>query len=152
MVLPGNRLRGPDLLATHRARPIRSGRKGPTMTAAQDRKEVLVLIAGDVGLRSVLVARLSLQGETVITFDDAVQFLAATRLGPRPAVLIIEVSGAGQHDHVFAHHPWDLILGLHPPGEAAAGDGAIVRLEHGEALIRIPEVLADWRRAREAAE
>lgn len=121
------------------------------MTAANDRKEVLVLIAADIALRSVLVARLSLQGETVITFDDAVQFLAAKRAAPQPAVLIIEVSGPGEHDRVFAHHPWDLILGLHPPGEAT-GDGAIVRLEHGDALTRIPEVLADWRRARQGAE
>lgn len=122
------------------------------MTAAQDPKEVLVLIAPDIELRSVLVGRLCLQGETVITFADAPQFLAAKPAAPQPAVLIFEMGGAEELARsVFAHQPWDLILAVQAPGEAAAPDGAIVPLDHGDALT-IPKVLADWRLARRMVE
>ena len=121
------------------------------MTVRKDRKEVLVLIAADLALRSTLVGRLSMQGETVMTFEDAPQFLAARRPAPRPAVLIIEGIDAADYARVVAHHSWDLVLAVRPPAAAAPGSAAVVRLEHADALT-IPERLAEWRRARRPAE
>lgn len=113
------------------------------MTASPDPREILVLAIADPGLLSALIGLLSLQKESLITLSKPEYLPAVARTLPRPAILIVAQDGPRP---LFAPHSWDLILALLAGTAPPDDDGAVVRLERGEALIRIPEVLADWRR------
>ncbi|GAA0322933.1 hypothetical protein GCM10009087_36510 [Sphingomonas oligophenolica] len=58
-------------------------------------RELLVLIARDTGLRSALIARLSLAGESVVTLDGDPGDPVLDRIAPPPKILIVDSESLG---------------------------------------------------------
>lgn len=115
------------------------------MTVAS--RELLVLIIADVGLRSSLIARLSLAGESLVTLDGDPADPLLDRIAPPPAILIVDAETVGQRlGSLSEGKRWLGIIVLAPEAAAVAGTDQVRIVDRRLALASITESLADWRR------
>lgn len=110
-------------------------------------REVLVLIIKDVGLRSSLIARLSLAGESLVTLDGDPADPLLGRIAPPTAILIVDVETVGQQLRVLSESArWNGIIVLAPEAAEMAGTNQVQIIDRRRALTSITETLAQWRR------
>jgi hypothetical protein len=108
--------------------------------------DLLVLIIRDSGLRSTLIGRLSLAGESLVTFDGEIDDPALARAVRRPAILITDavapsspLLAPGEEDR------WKgiIVLSEEPEGRNDAAPVRVIDKRH--AIAGVPALLADWR-------
>lgn len=109
---------------------------------------LLVLILGEAGLRSSLVARLSLAGADVLTtesFDD----LRLARHALRPLVLIADEAAVEKRDggweRLIADPRWHRVLLLSPDAPETGDDPRLLRIARADAGPAIAKLLSEWR-------
>lgn len=108
--------------------------------------ELIVLIMRDGGLRSALIARLSLQGESLVTLDTDPNGPLIQRVAPSPRILVIDKAALGDRLQALVDRDdWQGIILVDDEAEALTSDRLrIVRRAH--ALTDVLETLARWRR------
>jgi hypothetical protein len=108
--------------------------------------DLLVLIIRDSGLRSTLIGRLSLAGESLVTFDGEIDDPALERAVRRPAILITDaVSPNSPLLAPVEDDRWRGIIVLSEETESR-GDNAPVRvIDKRHAIAGVPALLASWR-------
>jgi hypothetical protein len=112
-------------------------------------KELIVLIVRDGGLRSALIARLSLQGESLVTLDADPEDPYVHRIAPAPRILVVDKGVLGDRlQTIAASSAWRGVVALaNDEEEPVAGDPlSIVR--HSQALAGVAETLERWRAPR----
>lgn len=110
-------------------------------------RELLVLIVEDVGLRSSLIARLSLAGESVVTLDGDPADPLLDRIAPPPAILIVDEETIGQRLEALSEgERWNGIIVLASEAVESAGTNQVRIVDRQLALAGITETLASWRR------
>jgi hypothetical protein len=110
-------------------------------------RELLVLIVEDVGLRSSLIARLSLAGESLVTLDGDPADPLLARIAPPPAILIIDAETVGQRLEALSEGGrWNGIIVLASEGSEPTGTDQVRIVDRRLALAGITETLASWRR------
>ncbi len=110
-------------------------------------RELLVLIIEDVGLRSSLIARLSLAGESLVTLDGDPADPLLRRIAPSPAILIIDAETVGQRLEALSEgERWQGIIVLAPEAAELAGTDQVRIVDRRLALAGITETLDGWRR------
>ena len=122
------------------------------MAPHRDKRELLVVIVEDPLLRSALVGRLTLDGETLLTLEAPQLARAFKSAAPRPAILVVETKDADQLDAVHAFYPWELSIVLGGRGDMADPGQPILAIEPEQAPVSISAALARWRQERPAAE
>jgi hypothetical protein len=108
---------------------------------------LLVLIVRETGLRSTLVAKLSMAGADVLTtgdFDDP----RLMRHALRRLVLIADEAAVdgydGGCDRLLAEGCWFRLVMLSPGAGAVSGDLRLIRLERTIAAATIVSLLPGW--------
>lgn len=108
---------------------------------------LLVLIVREAGLRSTLVARLSMAGADVLTaedFDDP----RLARHKKRPLVLIADEAAVDGHaggcDGLLADPRWRTLVVLSPGACAASEDSRLIRIARAHAAQTIARLLPEW--------
>jgi hypothetical protein len=111
-------------------------------------KELIVLIVRDVALRSALIARLSLEGESLVTLNaDPLDPLVA-RVAARPTILVIDTHTLdGRLERLHATDRWERIIIL---GDSADGvdTGRACLIDPGKGILAVGHELARWRLER----
>jgi hypothetical protein len=108
--------------------------------------ELIVLIVRDHSLRSALIARLSLQGESLVTLDADPDDPLLHRAAPAPRILVIDEAALGHRlQPLIDSNNWRGIIVIADSLDGAlAGDR--LRMVHQErALADVVDTLADWR-------
>ncbi|MGY4395714.1 hypothetical protein ACVWZA_000875 [Sphingomonas sp. UYAg733] len=108
--------------------------------------DLLTLMVRDLGLRSALIGRLSMLGESILSLEGSFDQPAIHRHARPPAILIIDLESIdGRLDELLETRQWKGIIII---AEAAApSDNDHVRIiALRDALSRVVETLADWRR------
>ncbi|WP_034161075.1 hypothetical protein [Sphingomonas sp. ERG5] len=111
----------------------------------QAKDDLLALVVRDLGLRSALIGRLSMLGESILSLEGSFEQPAIRRHARPPVILIIDLESLdGRLDELLATRHWKGIIII---AEAAAPlDNDQVRMVGlGDALSRVVETLADWR-------
>lgn len=114
------------------------------MNSTNAAQQLIVLVLHDRALLSALAGRLSLNGESLVSFCIPPDAAMLARVPPR-SVLIIESESMDcplltPHDG----ERWDLVLVI---GERAGDDEHMVKVPAGGALAVIPQAFAGWRAA-----
>ena len=111
---------------------------------------LLVLILREAGLRSTLVARLSLAGADVLTADDFNDPRLA-RHKKRPLVLIADEAAVDAHsggcDGLLEDPRWQRLVVLSPGACPASDDPRLVRMPRADAAKTIAKLLPEWQAA-----
>jgi len=115
------------------------------------RNLLLVLIVGEVGLRSTLAARLALTGADLVTagsFDDPV----IARSVRRPATLVVDgTTRASQQqgwvEQLLAQDLWQRVVLLDGAHEPEPANDRLVVLEREGAATKLVDLVAGWRSA-----
>ena len=109
--------------------------------------ELIVLIVGDSGLRSALIARLSLDGESLVTLETDPEDPALRRITPSDSILVTDGDrpDGGLQAMAEGGH-WGGIIVL---ADAAreSGAGRVRILDRKSALVEVGETLTRWRAA-----
>nr|WP_299906330.1 hypothetical protein [Sphingomonas bacterium] len=109
--------------------------------------ELIVLIVGDSGLRSALIARLSLDGESLVTLEVDPEDPALERIAPSQSILVIDGSRLDGRLQVLAESGrWGGIIALADAAAETRMDRVSV-LDRKSALVEIRETLRRWRAA-----
>jgi len=112
-------------------------------------KELIVLIVRDGGLRSALIARLSLQGESLVTLDADPQDPYVYRIAPAPRILVIDKGMLGDRLQAVADSSeWRGVIALADDGEDPVAGDRLSTVRHGQALAGVAETLERWRMPR----
>lgn len=108
--------------------------------------ELVVLIVRDHGLRSALIAHLSLQGENLVTLDADPDDPILHRAAPAPRFLVIDEAALGDRLEflIDGDHWRGIIVIADSAGGAPAGD-RLRRVHSGRALVEVVDTLANWR-------
>lgn len=112
---------------------------------AQEKADLLTLMVRDPGLRSALIGRLSMLGESILSLEGSFDEPAIRRHARPPVILIVDLASLdGRLDELLATRHWKGIIIL---AEAAAPfDNDRVRMvDSRDAPSRVVETLADWR-------
>lgn len=108
---------------------------------------LLVLIVREAGLRSTLVAQLSLAGADVLTADDFDDPRLA-RHERRRLVLIADEAAVdgreGGSEHLAADPRWRSLVLLSAAAPAANDDPRLIRVERTAAAGAIARMLPEW--------
>lgn len=112
---------------------------------------LLVLILREAGLRSTLVARLSMAGADVLTADDFNDPRLA-RHKKRLLVLIADDAAVEGHDGgcdgLLDDPRWQRVVVLSRGACAASKDSRLIRIERAQAANAIAELLPEWQALR----
>ena len=109
-------------------------------------KELIVLIVRDSGLRSALIARLSLQGESLVTLDADPDDPYVHRIAPAPRILVIDKAVLGERlQAVAASNRWRGVIALAEDVEEADAGDLLCIVPRGQALAGVTEALERWR-------
>jgi hypothetical protein len=109
--------------------------------------ELIVLIVGDSGLRSALIARLSLDGESLVTLEVDPEDPALERIAPSQSILVIDGGRLDGRLQVLAESGrWGGIIALADAAAETRMDRVSV-LDRKSALVEIRETLRRWRAA-----
>lgn len=113
-------------------------------------KELIVLIIRDGGLRSALIARLSLQGESLVTLDADPEDPQVRRVAPAPRILVIDKAALGERlQLVVASNHWRGVIALVEDAEEAEAGDPLSVVPRGQALAGVTETLERWRIPRD---
>ncbi len=108
---------------------------------------LLVLVVGEAGLRSTLVARLSIAGAEVLTTDDPGD-PGLTRLAGRRLVLIADQAALdspnGGLERLSADPRWSRLVLVSRDGRAGNDDPRLIRLDRAGAAAAIGALLPEW--------
>ena len=112
---------------------------------AQEKADLLTLMVRDPGLRSALIGRLSLLGESILSLEGSFDEPAIRRHARPPVILIVDLESLdGRLDELLATRHWKGIIVL--AETAAPFDNDRVRMiDSSDAPSRVVETLADWR-------
>ena len=105
-------------------------------------RELIVLIMRNHGLRSALIARLSLQGESLVTLDVNPQDPVLDRIAPAPKILVVDTESLGDGlPSLLDGGQWKriIILGDHA---REAGPDQVCTIDRSEALVEVGRELA----------
>lgn len=113
---------------------------------------LLVLIIHEAGLRSSLVAQLSLAGASIVTARD-MDDPTLTRSVRKPSVLVLDHDFVASHppywlDEVLADPRWHKLVVLNGPADCPA-DPRCVALDGKGASAVIMRKLPEWKAARD---
>ena len=112
-------------------------------------KELIVLIVRDGGLRSALIARLSLQGESLVTLDADPEDPYVHRMAPAPRILVIDKGALGDRlERIAASSEWRGVIALANDGEEPVASEPLSIVRHSQALAGVAETLERWRAPR----
>lgn len=107
-------------------------------------EELIVLIVADPGLRSALIARLSMRHDSIVTLaavpaDDAVARFSG------PAILVIDSASLRGRLHWLRDGArCNGMIILADRGARAFVDARVTIIDRDDALARVPETLAQW--------
>jgi len=105
-----------------------------------------VLIVRDAGVRSALIARLSLQGESLVTLDADPEDSYVFHVAPAPRVLIADRALLGDRlEAILATDLWRGVIALADDGEQPVPGDPLSIVRQGEALAGVAETLERWR-------
>ncbi|QNA85345.1 hypothetical protein G4G27_16085 [Sphingomonas sp. So64.6b] len=107
--------------------------------------DLLTLMVRDPGLRSILIGRLSMLGESILSLEGSFDDPAIRRHARPPAILIIDLESLdGRLDELLATQHWKGIIIL---AETAAplGNDRVRMIGSSEAPSHVVETLAGWR-------
>ena len=108
--------------------------------------ELIVLIVRDGGLRSALIAHLSLQGESLVTLDTYPEDPIIQRLAPPPRILVIDKPALGDRlQPLVDNNHWGGIIVLADEAEETAAGDRLSIIHQRRALVDVIETLARWR-------
>lgn len=108
--------------------------------------ELLVLIVPDLGLRSALVGRLSLHGESLVTVPELPGDAALERLATRPATLIVDARSIGTKLPAMRSDPrWGGIIVLADQGAPTPPGERFGIVDRANAVERVGALLDSWR-------
>lgn len=112
-----------------------------------NKSALLIVVVRERGLRSALVARLSLAGADLVTLDD-IDDPALERVIRSPAVLVIDEALAAEHsdawlESLLADPRWRslVLLTVDPPSQTAT-DPRILRVAYSNAAAAIAELVS----------
>lgn len=109
--------------------------------------ELIVLIMRDGGLRSALIARLSLQGESLLTLDTDPDGLLINRVAPSPRILVIDKAALGDRLQALVDGAlWQGIIVIDDEAEQAVTGDRLRVVRRARALTGVVETLASWRK------
>lgn len=109
--------------------------------------ELIVLIMRDGGLRSALIARLSLQGESLLTLDTDPDGLLINRVAPSPRILVIDKAALGDRLQALVDGAlWQGIIVIDDEAEQAVAGDRLRIVRRARALTGVVETLASWRK------
>ena len=112
-------------------------------------KELIVLIVRDGGLRSALIARLSLQGESLVTLDADPEDPHVFRIAPAPRILVVDKGVLGDRlQAIAASSEWRGVVALANDGEEPVAGDPLSIVRHSQALAGVAETLERWRTPR----
>ena len=110
-------------------------------------RELLVLIARDSALRSALIARLSLAGESIVTFDGDLNDPVLDRIAPAPKILIVDSESLGDLLRLLLDsEKWTRIIVLTDRVEEFPADRVCI-IDRRDALVAVELELRRWRRS-----
>jgi hypothetical protein len=108
-------------------------------------RELLVLIVLDSALRSALIARLSLAGESIVTLDGDLNEPVLDRIAPAPKILIVDSESLGDLLRpLLDSEKWARIIVLADRVEGFLTD-RVCRIDRREALTAVEHELKRWR-------
>ncbi|MBX3564072.1 MAG: hypothetical protein KF730_05780 [Sphingomonas sp.] len=106
-----------------------------------------MLILREAGLRSTLVARVSMAGADVLTADDFNDPRLA-RHKKRPLVLIADEAAidahAGGYEGLLADPRWRRVVVVSPGMCPESDDPRLIRIERAHAARKIAHLLPEW--------
>lgn len=110
-------------------------------------REILVLVIDDDGLRSMLSARLALEGELLATYDGSVDGEGPARLPQEPAILITDDTSVADAGGWFAEaENWGGRILVGAGGSSREGPGNFAIVDRASAVPQICTILQRWRR------
>jgi len=105
-----------------------------------------VLILRDSGLRSALIARLSLQGESVVTLDTSPDDPSLDRIARPPRILVIDTAMLGGHLAILIDSGrWRGIIILADSAEETDAPDRLCIIDQKRALVDVCDTLVRWR-------
>jgi hypothetical protein len=108
--------------------------------------ELIVLIVRDHSLRSALIARLSLQGESLVTLDADPDDPLLHRAAPAPRILVIDEAALGHRlQPLIDSNNWRGIIVIADSLDGALAGDRLRMVHHERALADVVDTLADWR-------
>ena len=108
--------------------------------------ELIVLIVRDHSLRSALIARLSLQGESLVTLDADPDDPLLHRAAPAPRILVIDGAALGDRlQPLIDSNNWRGIIVIAGSLDGAPAGDRLRMVHHERALADVVDTLADWR-------
>lgn len=113
-------------------------------------RELIVLIVRDLGLRSAMVARLSLEGESLLTLSGDPLNPMVDRVAPLPRILVVDMVSLGDGlANLMADNRWKriIVLGTRLDG---LDPGRACLIDPRDALLGVGRELARWRQERKA--
>jgi hypothetical protein len=102
------------------------------------------------GLRSALAARLTMQGENVVTLSHGLHDPELERLARHRAVLIADLAILeDQMASILADSGWHRVVLLNGEAREEPGD-RVIRLQRRDAVAQVAATLAKWRNSTTA--
>jgi len=104
--------------------------------------EVIVLIVRNDGLRSALIARLSLQGESLVTLDADLRDPVLDRIARAPKILVVDSESLGdQLPSLLDGGGWKRIIILADRARDSSSS-QVCTIDRSEALVAVGRELA----------
>jgi hypothetical protein len=108
-------------------------------------RELIVLIVRSAGLRSALIARLSLQGESLVTLDVDPEDPVLDRIARAPKILVVDSESLGDRlPSLLDGGGWKRIIVL-ADRTRESGSNQVCTIDRREALVEVGRDLAHWR-------
>jgi len=109
-------------------------------------RELIVLIARNDGLRTALIARLSLQGESLVTAEVNPRDPMLDRIARAPRILVVDSESLGDElPSLLDGGQWQRIIILADRAREA-GSGRVCTIDRRDALVEVERELALGRR------
>jgi hypothetical protein len=104
-------------------------------------RELIVLIIRNGGLRSALIARLSLQGESLMTLNVNPQDPVLDRMSREPKILVVDTESLGDRlPSLLDGGQWKRIIIL--ADRARESEDTVSTIDRREALVEVGRELA----------
>ena len=108
-------------------------------------RELIVLIVRGDGLRSALIARLSLQGESLVTLDVSPRDPVLERIARGAKILVVDSESLGDElPSLLDGGRWKRIIIL-ADHAGENGSSQVRTIDRRDALIGVGRELAQWR-------
>ncbi|MES2096746.1 MAG: hypothetical protein V4459_08280 [Pseudomonadota bacterium] len=112
--------------------------------------DLIVLMIAENGLRSALAARLTMQGENVLTLSHGLDDPELERLARHRAIMIADLAMLDDRlASILADSGWHRVVLLNGEAREEPGD-RVIRLQRRDAVQQVAATLAKWRAATPA--